>query len=305
MPSVSPRVSDNYSLYESPRDIFGRAILFYKPLPEVDVFRSKIIEDIWNNALPLKHWRQEQVSLVSDVELDPSSMMARCRTIEDLPLLFGYCADIPDSTSRTLVKVLSWRFQEYEKLVQPSKARFGVMVHCVLAISNFGTRIGRILESCYRARVLTQPSRSEPSEYLEHILLVVESSIILNPTLALDRPMYGNPYWRLRVTEVISRRKSLDEVLGLKIYDFHHILHALYSKPSSLDPASGTTLRIDDLNIKILTTIGRLSIKWTDILEDHLRLDLTQRTIYIAWFSSLSPPEQRSSNESLYDWWST
>ena len=311
-PCISSQDCDARSLNESPRDIFGRVTPFYEPPPEVDAVGTRLIDDIWDNVLPWKHWRQEQVILTSDNGLDPSSVMARCRRIDDLPLLFGSqssgtvgCSEIPDLASKTLVKVLSWRFQEYEKLVQPSKERFGVLVHCVLAINNFGTRIGRILESCYRARVLTQPSTLEPAEYLEQVLLVLECSIILNPTLALERPMYGNPYWRLKLTEALSRRNSLDEVLGLKIHDLHHILHSLYSKPSFLDSADGTTLRIDDLNVRTLTAIGGLSIKWTEILEDHLRLDLTQRTLYIAWFSCLNPPEPRSSNESIRNWWST
>jgi hypothetical protein len=45
--------------------------------------------------------------------------------------------------------------------------------------------------------------------------------------------------------------------------------------------AKGDTYRIDDLNIRSLTSIGKLSIIWTDILEDHLKLNLLDMTMFI------------------------
>jgi hypothetical protein len=77
------------------------------------------------------------------------------------------------------------------------------------------------------------------------------------------------------------RRKSLGEVLGIRISKLLQILHLTVPKDPTLECASLSTIRIDDLNIRSLNSIGHISIKWTDILEDHLKLDVSKLTLTV------------------------
>jgi hypothetical protein len=83
------------------------------------------------------------------------------------------------------------------------------------------------------------------------------------------------------VRGVVVYRRSIEELLGVQMFDLIKVIHLTYSKTHQLDGARGDTLPIDDLNIHSLTSIGKLSIKWTNILEDHLKLDLLEMTLSV------------------------
>jgi hypothetical protein len=113
----------------------------------------------------------------------------------------------------------------------------------------------------------------------------------LNTTFQLDwvfNPGYlfsVGPYPRRLVETILTRRKSLEEVLGLTLSQLCHILHAfkLPLANATLETARGPNFRISDLNVESLRVIGGLAIRWTPYLEDHLRLDLKNRTLYVLW----------------------
>jgi len=75
----------------------------------------------------------------------------------------------------------------------------------------------------------------------------------------------------------------MQEILGIDIMAIFQILHMLNPIPVPLESSSGLMLRIDDLNISALKSIGGLTIHWTTLVENHLRLDLEKMTLSIAW----------------------
>lgn len=50
-----------------------------------------------------------------------------------------------------------------------------------------------------------------------------------------------------------------------------------------LEQVAGESLNANDLNIMSLTALGGLTIVWTDIIDDHLRLSPSSRTICLFW----------------------
>lgn len=110
----------------------------------------------------------------------------------------------------------------------------------------------------------------------------------MNETLHFAAPMrdlegdwVGDINWCI---EVLTRQKSLDEVFGIKIHRLLEVYHATYYRQSTLVRAAGTTFAIDDLNIKALKSIGKLSLVWTTVFEDHLLLNLDTRVLLVFWF---------------------
>jgi hypothetical protein len=130
-----------------------------------------------------------------------------------------------------------------------------------------------------------QPKEEELASYLQRILLIIECSL-MNGTLdfAAELIGVGRVDWCI---EVLRTRKSLDEVFGINIHRLLEVYDATYSRPSTLIQATGATFAIDDLNLKVLKSVGKLSILWTTVFEDHLLLDLDDRVLSVAWFHRL------------------
>jgi hypothetical protein len=162
-------------------------------------------------------------------------------------------------------------------------------------VNTKGSSLGAILEHLYMSGVFSQPNDSEPRSYLDQIRLIIDISLIMNTIFqfpvgylsgmkSLDAPN------RRQIAEtMLTRRKSLEEVLGLTVPQLYHLLHVIgvaprFSVPSpKLDSSQDPTFRPKDLNIESLRGIGGLSIEWTEILENHLALDLGTRRLYVRW----------------------
>jgi hypothetical protein len=84
---------------------------------------------------------------------------------------------------------------------------------------------------CYKLRLLTQPTGSEASSYLDHIRLIIKISVILDRVFHLGdmwHPSYisaGVSAPKLLVEALLTRRQSLEEVLGLTVTQLYHVLH--------------------------------------------------------------------------------
>ena len=52
----------------------------------------------------------------------------------------------------------------------------------------------------------------------------------------------------------------------------------------SSDRATSSTVRADDFDVTSLRSLGRLQVKWTSCLQQHLLLNIPARTIEICWF---------------------
>lgn len=95
-------------------------------------------------------------------------------------------------------------------------------------------------------------------------------------------PLFQRTAFRIFLT----RQRSLEEVFGLTLPQLCHALHdngELHSKITPLEAARGPSFRINDLNIQSLRALGGLRILWTHCLEDHLRLDLSTRSLSVRW----------------------
>jgi hypothetical protein len=268
-------------------------------LPEIDSNRQRLIDEIWSNVKP---FHMDQVDVMRRTQNLPTPLHLECQLIDDLEILFK--PDGKETLSRYASPHLSILRAKVKQLdFQPSFPwdGFGVMALCVSLAQENGVQLGEILRSCYLHGILEQPKETESKNYLQHILLVIEASLLMDETLHFDAPMrdfkgdwVGGLQW---CVEVLTSRKSLDEVFGIDIHSLLEVYHAIYNQPSLLVRATGTTFAIDDLNIKDLRSIGKLQIEWTLTLEEHLLLDLPNRVLFVAWtqkpFSHLGTPMDR------------
>jgi hypothetical protein len=148
-------------------------------------------------------------------------------------------------------------------------------IACILSCDK--ATLGDLLLNCYRTEALKRPAILH-TDYFNDILAVVGVLMINDEHSILDESEY---YWSMKYYLEI---RPVNTVLGIEIASLFQITHLLFSKPLVLDGSNDSTFAINDLNIKDLESIGGLSIRWTDVFEDHLLLDMVEKTLFIAWF---------------------
>jgi len=254
-------------------------------LPEIEPARERLIEEIWGAVVP---YSMEQVAVLPPEELDGDSLDSKVRVIADLHFIFESDGRVRPALV-PYMNLLRNKIKYLDFGPNFPWVGFGIMARYVMLSSDNAVRMGEILHDCYQHGILQQPKNRDSIDYLEHIILVLDITLLMNDTLSFSPPKRGSNgewlphcYW---LVEVLTRRKSLDEILGIYIPSLVEVYHAIYSKPSSQAQAAGTLFAVDDLNIKTLKSIGKLAIEWTTTMEDHLRLDLNQKTLLISWFS--------------------
>jgi len=207
---------------------------------------------------------------------------------DSLEALLTYCREVKNygMWTRERVSLMQERLLASEDSYQEPVFLNGVHVSIVdvltYIIGNAGhdEALGAILYACYKNGSLMQPLPDDSSQYLGHISMAVRILIASNEIL-----YFHDLCWGLQETLAgVFATRSLEEILGITIECLIQLLHAYFSKTSTLEGIQGPTFAMDDLNIDSLRSIGRLSIRWTPILEDHMLLNDDDMTLSIAWF---------------------
>ncbi|KAE9367031.1 hypothetical protein N431DRAFT_82491 [Stipitochalara longipes BDJ] len=271
-------------------------------------------EEIWRQVVP---WQLRNIPVLSDEMIEQEEpMLARCRTIDDIHLLFrSPHYELSQRSEVSACLQLRHNIKIWERsedriwppvlLVPPlTPLNYGLIVVFITGMRYERLCIGSILERYYQMRVLSQPDNFEPRNYLDHIWFVVLVLLFLNATFRLgwefepetisDMSFLARAY----VATIFTRRKSLEEVLGLNLHQLCRILHATQQssrKDTPPEAASGPIFRVSDLNIESLSSIGGLTIEWTPYLEDHLRLDIKNTTLHVIWSDLIDPTGIRKS----------
>jgi hypothetical protein len=274
------------------KNIFGLSCRW--DLPQTYESRKISIEDIWRRVEP---WQIKLVPVTAG-SIIFSKTISSFTHKEDLPLLFKSHHNRESKWNELDASVLAWQYEGTTSTVDESTV-ISVMACCCCTEFEEKLKIGAILECCYQNGVLRQLD-CDVTEYYKwlkwHILLIIRCSFLLNRIFSIDllstpvKQRSGSSDSRVdggsvgyRILEMLTRRNSLEEVLGMDIVGIFQILHMLNTVPMPLESSSGLTLRVDDLNISALKSIGGLSICWTTLVENHLRLDLETMTLSIAW----------------------
>lgn len=283
----------------------------YWELPQTYESKKTLIEDIWKRVEP---WHIKKVS-VTEGGVISSKKLSSFTHKEDLPLLFKSHTeqlflnyDRESKWNELDAKALAWRYEgtantlpgstvirPYEGSTEcfDKSTLISVMACCCCTEFEGKLQVGAILECCYQNGVLIQPEND--IGYGWHITLVIRCSYLLNRTFYIDilstfeQDGAESSYFQVggktdyQIMEMLTRRNSMQEILGIDIMAIFQILHMLNPIPVPLESSSGLMLRIDDLNISALKSIGGLTIHWTTLVENHLRLDLEKMTLSIAW----------------------
>lgn len=84
----------------------------------------------------------------------------------------------------------------------------------------------------------------------------------------------------------IRERARLEDILGLTMHSFIEAMHAykpVAAAPLDLEPATGSNFATYDLTFRSLLCFGDIRLKWTTCLEDHLKLNVVDKTLLVAW----------------------
>ena len=298
------RTAPNAQSSENPR---GGNLFYVDPTEITRLPREEILlpllEDIWREVIPFK--LQVLSERPEEMIVHEEQILTRFRGHDDVCWLFkglerdSYSIGSEELKSRSVrLHYLICRWEAHARHCQALERdpippfNYEVMALLLTSVEQGVLCIGGILQRCYSLRALTQPKDSEPRSYLDHIWLVILNVLVLNGTFQLDWEFSPENLLRgfglagLYIEAIFNRRNSLEEVLGLTLPQLCYILHAIKQTVQpigTLEAASGPNFRLSDLNIKSLRDIGGLSIVWTPYLEDHLRLDVKSKKLFVLW----------------------
>ncbi|KAF4633090.1 hypothetical protein G7Y89_g5031 [Cudoniella acicularis] len=252
-----------------------KQIAFAWPGIGTDDPRYKHMMLIWDEVEP---FQLKRVPVMAEHELSPDSEFAAYRTVDDL---YSNAGGGPIS-KEDRASALAWRVMRYKAWHLEWSSI--LIVCCYSYAKDADCSIGMILEHCYWNKVLAQPESLNHMDYLNHVQSVIKSLFILNFVFSCSElSPVPERYPSAIIGTIFSERP--ESLLGIRVSAMFRLLHIAYSdyRNLDLDCASGSTLRIDDLNINSLRSIGNLSIVWTDVVEDHLKLDLNNMTLSVIW----------------------
>jgi len=255
--------------------------------------RSRMIEEIWAKVKPFP---TEEELMIHQVRNGSEASIIQLFERES-KALEEYLAQYPAWQNpleqnkigqEILIRRLKHRFEKVGERYSHPK----IIAYCwsVLSKTFPDDRLGKLLKDCYEMKVFRKPkSLDDPLDLqilLYQIRQLVGSSILLNSTYKVwdfeSRDSFDWMVWfDQTVTTVIAHRESIDKLLGISMSKLIQILHINETEIHEIRGAEGTTLRIDDLDVRSLMSIGKLTIKWSEFLQDHLKLNLLDMTLCI------------------------
>jgi hypothetical protein len=299
---------------ESPNNIF-KLDQVPRPVIVLNPTRRQMIENIWDKVEPF----QFQLLMNSITEDTAQDSITQPQDSKDAANSLEQCLSQYPTWKRAMENSPNWHTVficslKHRMTISETNQNPEIMAYCwhFLREMRPEEKLGSLLNGCYKRGLFPQlknlDSSDELNSMLKQILLLVECLILLNEIYKLydfheSTTFHGSFLFYIKIRNIITCRNSIEEILGLRIWKLFQIIHLTYWEESGLGSASGDTLRIDDLNIRSLTSIGKLSIKWTDILEDHLKLSLLHMTISIKndyLFQEVLSPMSHS--QRLYVW---
>jgi hypothetical protein len=226
----------------------------------------------------------KQVSVLVEDEADYESDYTSYSTVDDLYMTSqgGKGGGNGSISKEDRASALAWRIMRYN--AQYLEWSSILVVACFSYANEPNCTIGNILEHCYERKVLTQPESLNPQEYLNHLQSIVKSLFILNFVFSCSGLLPIPERYPSSIVGTVFNERP-ESLMGMRISSLFKLLHIAYPdyRNTDMDCAAGSTLRIDDLNINSLRSIGNLSIVWTEVVENHLKLDLNSMTLFVVW----------------------
>lgn len=141
-----------------------------RKLPEVDLNRQGLIDEIWSDVKP---FHIDQVTAEALSEPSSKVLPLKCWLVDNLKVLFmEEDREVLPWNAETHLALLKSEVTQLDLPRSFKWAGFRVMAVCVTLATEGAVQLGQILRCCYEHGVLEQPKDTEPQYYLEQILLV-------------------------------------------------------------------------------------------------------------------------------------
>ena len=143
---------------------------------------------------------------------------------------------------------------------------------CTHRISDEKVTIGQALDQCYHRGVLKKPDSKNLIALKKQARLLMEAMNLIS-------------IWhRMNSSDFLVEITSLDAVRNMKITELCE--HAYDSEAHVGRPSKSEHYSFEsrELSLELLRKTGKLTIQWTDVLDEHLLLDMDQSILKIFWF---------------------
>jgi len=247
------------------------------------------MEEIWNNVLP---WPIQEVALASAEELQSQHILTLSTPEALHQLLLTRTSEQSPEMTHVEACVPSFKIKYSQKEDEEEERQRILVMACCCNIGDEHMKIGHMLEHCYKFGVLEQPVDKESEAYLDHICLLVECWSLLNRVSYISQVLFDDECLRYRLTvwgkikAILARGNSKEKIFGIELVDLLRILHLLNPVLAPLDSSPGPTLRVDDLNILSLRTLGKAAYQ----VDLNPRKSLVFRSRKHEFIECLEPP---------------
>ncbi|KAL8929547.1 MAG: hypothetical protein Q9208_001216 [Pyrenodesmia sp. 3 TL-2023] len=162
----------------------------------------------------------------------------------------------------------------------PPMAQVEVLIECLWACNVCKhAQVGKVLEMCYKRRVLTQPNFDDPPPYVGSRLILQIHVFAVRIALYLVSILFKHALPEVIISE------DLDKIWITTLSTLEVDMRQDAPK-AAFDVGSRPFFAIDDLNLRDLQKFGHLQIRWTYNWDEHLRLQINDqsRLLHLYWF---------------------
>ena len=131
--------------------------------------------------------------------------------------------------------------------------------------------VGQVLDQCYRMSILERPRKNDWKTYQRH------TSQLLGTLDTFGLWHMVNCFCSFKNID------SIEELANIRLSDLWLASYSdddLTSNPSS----KAENFQCRAMSLELLRKVGKLKIKWTEYITEHLELDIEDSTLKIFWF---------------------
>ncbi|KAL8676045.1 MAG: hypothetical protein Q9186_007394 [Xanthomendoza sp. 1 TL-2023] len=156
-----------------------------------------------------------------------------------------------------------------------------ILIECIWMCNvDKATEIGAVLRSCYRRRVLPQPSFDNESNSRSSRLILRRQIRAVRTAVFLVNILHKHDVVRLAVSDELDKDWSMPIAKAEQRLRFER-------RMVEVDVGKSPFLNVGDLNLLDLQKFGKLQIRWTEHWDEHLELATTDSSnvLKLYWFS--------------------
>jgi hypothetical protein len=132
--------------------------------------------------------------------------------------------------------------------------------------------VGQVLDQCYRQGILEQPNMTDHVAYKKHVAELIHAIELINLWHFVN--FHRSP----------PSLNSVDEIRNIRMSDLCEYIHDDEEYGHQQPKSDCSSFQCHEMSLELLRRVGKLKLEWTELIDEHLQLDVEDSTLKIFWF---------------------